>query len=88
MNYFTKENYQGGNIALLEQLNITEPVATFLQWKNGGFKVKKGAKGIPMRTFVGATKTVKRANGKEEAINGSVPRAFYVFKLSDVEEVK
>lgn len=82
VNAKTKESYTGANAMTLN--DIEEEVATFLQWKELGFKVKKGAKGIELHK-IGEFSKENKKTGKSETAN--YLKRFWVFKASDVEKI-
>lgn len=72
--------YQGSNITTLLTANgKCLEWATFLQWTEAGYKVKKGSKGTTIRTFAEGTKVV---NGKSE--NVTIPRFYTLFSKDQV----
>lgn len=82
MNAKTKTNYTGMNEVVLQTLNVNEEVATFMQWKELGRSVKKGAKGIELHKVGEYT---KEAKGK--TVESKYLKRFWVFPLSATEEI-
>lgn len=82
VNAKTKESYTGANALTLS--DVSEEVATFLQWKELGYKVKKGAKGIELHK-VGEYSKINEKTKKVEGAN--YLKRFWVFKASDVEKI-
>lgn len=83
-NMFTGTVYQGYNqlfLGIESKEGFTNKWATFLQWKQNGFKVKKGSHGVHCRTFVENT----RATAKDK--NSKVPKWFVLFNEAQVEYV-
>ena|SRR3990167_7580284 len=83
-NPITGTVYQGMNIGALMSANSKcLEWATFIQWRNAGYKVKKGSKGTAIRTF--AETTVKdKQTGKLET--GHAPRYYVLFNKEQVEK--
>lgn len=80
-NAITGNPYTEGNIfRLLDTPFEDRRFATFKQWSDAGYKVKKGSKGIELMKVV----TVKDKNDPEKT--KSVPRRFFVFNIEQVEE--
>ena len=89
-NALTKIPYKGMNVpALALQSFKSKEWATFLQWKEMGFKVKKGNHGTHLRTFIEQENgfTLKE-NGKLEPKSDYVANHFVVFNREQVEEYK
>lgn len=73
--------YQGFNINELLARGYTSPEwGTFLQWREKGFKVKKGEHGAHIRTFVQVTP-------KKKGDSDMAPRHYVVFNQEQVEEI-
>lgn len=81
INAKTKMPYTGNNLEVLA--DVTEEVATFVQWKELGRQVKKGSKGIELHK-VGEFSKVKEG----KTVDGKYLKKFWVFKYSDTEETK
>jgi len=80
--------YEGGNqLTLIMSEHDSTEWATFLQWRDAGYRVIKGSKGTGLRTFVSYSK-VRKVNGKKKTFDGSAPRYFTVFNREQVEKVK
>ena len=80
-NALTGKEYTGGNIdRLLETEMEVQTWATFKQWKSLGMKIIKGSKGTEIYKVV----TVKDKNDPEKTKR--VPKRFYVFNISQVQE--
>lgn len=52
-NYFTQKEYSDKNASTLQTVSSVNGYksdcwATYVQWKNGGFQVRKGEKGTPI----------------------------------------
>ena len=85
-NYFTQVEYQGMNAIELNATDYQEKAfATFLQWKENGYKVKKGSKGYGIITYVSINN--KKVAGKDKTESGSVPRHYTVFNIAQVEKI-
>ena len=83
-NHFTKMYYQGRNINALLATGYKEQAwATFLQWKQAGYKVKKGEKGTHGVTFGETTKTNKAG----KVVASSYVKGFVVFNIAQVEKI-
>jgi len=87
-NYFTQLPYQGRNINELLRSAMTKGYkqhawGTFLQWKQAGYKVRKGEKGTHGVTFGETTKTNKAG----KVVASSYAKAFVVFNIEQVEKV-
>jgi antirestriction protein ArdC len=79
----TGKAYQGKNINALMQASDCREWATFLQWNDEGYKVKKGSKGTGIRTFVA---TIKKDEKTGESESGYTPRYYTVFNRDQVEK--
>lgn len=79
VNALTGLAYEGRNVSTL----VSGKWATFLQWQQLGYSVKKGEKAHRIVKFVQFTK--KNKEGK--AVEGSAPRVYCVFNSSQVEKV-
>ena len=80
-NAITGREYTEGNIfRLLDTPFEDRRFATFKQWSDAGFKVKKGSKGTELIKVV----TVTDKNDPEK--KKSVPKRFFVFNIEQVEE--
>jgi len=78
--------YEGGNQRELAHSGYKSPEwATFLQWRDAGYKIIKGSKGTCLRTFVRYSKVAK-VNGKNKEDTGHAPRYFTVFNRGQVEK--
>jgi len=83
-NYFTGLEYQGYNqmfLSLESGEGYTKKWATFLQWKEHGFKVLKGSHGVHCRTFV------ENTNPKKGDKSSVIPKHFVLFNEVQVEKV-
>lgn len=81
-NYFTKKPFQGKNIEILENTNLTGGFLTFLQARKLGGAIPKGTKSVaklimPMLELKANTK-----GQLEEKMSG---RKYSVFHISQVE---
>lgn len=82
----TGNDYEGRNATILEAMPYTsENWATFLQWRELGRKVKKGAKGTPIVRMIEITKTDKKTKKVE---SGNVPMYYHVFNEEQTEAVE
>lgn len=85
--------YQGGNqVILAMDSNIrgfkSYEWATFLQWKQAGFNVKKGEKaGSHIVKFVTVDKKTKKSDGSIKISEGAVPRGYAIFNREQVEPI-
>lgn len=87
-NHFTKVFYQGRNVNTLLHAAITKGYtahewATFLQWKQAGYRVRKGEKGTFGVTF-GETKKTNKAG---KVVASSYAKGFTLFNIAQVEKV-
>lgn len=80
INYFTRVEYKGKN-----QMSLVDgEYATFLQWKDGGFKVKKGEKGSKIIKVVRFSEKDKKTNKVEDKAG---VKYYTVFEKNQVEKV-
>lgn len=81
-NYTTEKEYTGGNIFLLLDTPFTDQRwATYKQWKNAGFQVQKGQKGVRLTKIVSI-------DDKKTGEPKKVPRGFTVFNIDQVKEIQ
>ena len=84
INYVTGKEYTECNDARLLQTEMHyQRLATFKQWKSVGYKVKKGSKGTMLIKIVSVVNK-RYKNGEKK----QVPNRFYVFNITQVEEIK
>lgn len=81
-NYFTGNEYHGGNAQLLDSLQRVEKYdenqwATYKQWLEGGYQVQKGEHGASIQVVRDDEKTDKK-----------IVRWYKVFNLAQVKEVE
>jgi len=81
-NPFTGTVYSGENLYRLSG-NPCKEWATFLQWSQNGFKIKKGQKGTLVTRFIREQKKNK-TTGKFEEVESI--RNYTVFNRTQVEE--
>lgn len=86
-NIVTKKEYQGHNIDRLHMVAYamgynSDEWGTFLQYKNLGYKVKKGEKGVQLNKY-GKKEIVK----DKKSIEQSYRKTFTVFNKEQVEKV-
>ena len=91
INAITRLEYQGHNPVMLaldasRKGYKASEWATFLQWRNAGYKVNKGEKASYIRTFVEVTK-VEKKDGKRVAVAGRAPRGYAVFNIEQVKKI-
>ena len=79
-NFFTRKEYEGRNAMTLG----AGEYATFLQWRDGGYKVRKGEKGTRIVKVIKTTKKDGRTD-KEKTARGL--RHYTVFSKAQVERV-
>lgn len=79
INFTTKQPYTGGNALTLGGGEW----ATFIQWRNAGYKVKKGEKGTRLGRVL--EYSTKNKEGKLEDKKGL--RTFVVFSTAQVEKI-
>ena len=80
INFFTRKEYGGRNALTLG----AGEYATFLQWRDGGYKVRKGEKGAKIVKVLQSTKTDKNTD-KKKTVRGL--RYYTVFSKAQVERV-
>lgn len=85
----TGREYDGGNVDTLEAVAASKEYsehfwATFLQWKELGYSVKKGERGVKLARY-GTTQKIDAKTGK--AKQTGYRRAFVVFNAAQVERV-
>jgi len=77
VNIKTKKEYQGKNATFLVMAGFKSPEwGTFLQWKELGYKVKKGSK---------SQKILKVIDLEDEANSKTAVRTYSVFNKDQVE---
>ena len=81
-NKTTGLEYQGYNVNFLLMAGFKSPEwATFLQWKQAGYKVNKGSKATSARTFVEVSK-------RKKTDSGIAPRYFNLFNREQVTKIE
>ena len=81
-NPLTGTIYQGYNQMFLALAPFKSPEwATFLQWKQAGYKVIKGSKATGARTFVEVSK-------RKKSDSGIAPRYFNLFNREQVTKIE
>lgn len=83
INFITKKEYNGQNQLALHNKFISNEWATFLQWKQAGFNVKKGEKGTRIIKIVEVD-----ASQTDLGKVTKVPRAYTVFNREQVSPIK
>ena len=84
-NKFTGKEYQGQNVA---RLAADRDWATFLQWRDNGYKVKKGSKGTKIFVYAPSSKKVIDKKTKQtKSISLSTARCYSLFNSHQVEQV-
>jgi len=84
-NTITNEPYNGQNIdTLLSRGYDVQEWGTFLQWRDKGYKVRKGEKGTRCMTF-GTTTKLDKKTGKQKV--AGYMKGFVLFNVAQVELV-
>ena len=87
-NEYTKKDYQGKNIEILEATGRTGGFCTFNQAMKMGFSVPKGTKSIA-KLIKPMIDLVELPNGKlDERKSGRMFSVFHVSQLVKIEKVK
>ena len=81
VNAVTGQAYQGRNVEAL----VTGIWATFIQWRDLGYRVKKGEHGTKIIKFVEYTEK-RKSDGK--IVETSAPRMYTVFNEAQVEKIE
>ena len=85
----THKQYDGGNVTMLEAVAQQRGYefsewATFLQWRDMGYSVRKGERGTKLARY-GKMQTIDKKTG--EAKQSGYRKAFTVFNVAQVERV-
>lgn len=83
-NPITGTIYKGMNIDALMRASKCLEWATFIQWRDAGYRIVKGSRGTSIRTFAETT-TKNKQTGKLES--GHAPRYYTLFNKEQVEKV-
>ena len=86
-NKVTGVEYKGRNIAILLSRGYeSQEWATYLQWNEKGYAVKKGEKGTSCLTF-GTTGKIDTKKDNNTGSKESYAKAFTVFNIAQVEKI-
>lgn len=92
INKFSKKCYRGFNalfLGLVSSIKNCNKYGTFKQWTEAGYKIKKGAKGIPVFFWKSYTREIEDVD-VDEVINKTflVARKYVVFNGTDIVDFK
>lgn len=89
INKKTGQHYDGSNIDTLDAIKAQKGYsdhlwATFLQWRDMGYSVKKGERGVKLARY-GTIQKIDAKTGK--AKQSGYMRAFVVFNIEQVHKI-
>ena len=82
-NYLTKREYEGKNQMTLAMAGFnSKEWATYLQWQEAGFKIKKGSKGQPIMAIC------RTDDETDETVGIKFYRVFNIEQVEKMEDKK